>query len=205
MSLIIVSSFIMNVYIFCEFYFKLNSGGASDHIHICSSRNQLVAGCPDIFCSRINFNGTLSSNRSISTSTSKIWNLSFNNRFIASKPFFQADLTLDIAVLFILAFLFLIVACFILLFELLVRITIPYAYLVVEISITFTILLVSNSQMYIHLISVYINLVRNVPCPNNQWKPICWDAIERLFLGISDSVSRLPYHFLADILLADPL
>ncbi|XP_032575281.1 uncharacterized protein LOC6605824 [Drosophila sechellia] len=53
----------------------------------------------------------------------------------------RADLTLDIAVLFILAFLFLNVASFILLFELLVSITIPYAYLVVEMSITFTILL----------------------------------------------------------------
>ncbi|XP_043648143.1 uncharacterized protein LOC122616670 isoform X2 [Drosophila teissieri] len=53
----------------------------------------------------------------------------------------RADLTLDIAVLFILAFIFLIVASFILLFELLVRKTIPYAYSVVEISVTFMILL----------------------------------------------------------------
>ncbi|EDX10592.1 GD14570 [Drosophila simulans] len=61
--------------------------------------------------------------------------------FLLIGVFLPADLTLDIAVLFILAFLFLIVASFILLFELLVSKTIPYAYLVVEISITFTILL----------------------------------------------------------------
>ncbi|EDV52156.1 uncharacterized protein LOC6544325 [Drosophila erecta] len=53
----------------------------------------------------------------------------------------RADLTLDIAVLFILAFLFLIVASLILLFELLVRKTVPYAYAVVEVSVTITILL----------------------------------------------------------------
>ncbi|EDW41625.1 GM25557 [Drosophila sechellia] len=65
--------------------------------------------------------------------------------FLLIGVFLPADLTLDIAVLFILAFLFLNVASFILLFELLVSITIPYAYLVVEMSITFTILLMEQS------------------------------------------------------------
>jgi len=53
------------------------------------------------------------------------------------------DLTLDIAVLFIIAFIFLIVASFVLLFELLVWRAAPYAYLVVELSVTLTILVVS--------------------------------------------------------------
>ncbi|XP_050742183.1 uncharacterized protein LOC108030514 isoform X2 [Drosophila biarmipes] len=52
----------------------------------------------------------------------------------------KMDLTLDIAVLFIIAFIFLIVASFVLLFELLVWRTAPYAYLVVELSVTLTIL-----------------------------------------------------------------
>ncbi|XP_017053574.1 uncharacterized protein LOC108096469 isoform X2 [Drosophila ficusphila] len=53
----------------------------------------------------------------------------------------KADLTLDIAILFIIAFIFLIIASFVLMFELLVWKTIPWAYLVVEISVTLTILL----------------------------------------------------------------
>ncbi|XP_037719695.1 uncharacterized protein LOC119553399 isoform X2 [Drosophila subpulchrella] len=52
----------------------------------------------------------------------------------------KMDLTLDIAVLFIIAFIFLIVASFVLLFELLVWRAAPYAYLVVELSVTLTIL-----------------------------------------------------------------
>ncbi|XP_017112445.1 uncharacterized protein LOC108136026 isoform X2 [Drosophila elegans] len=52
----------------------------------------------------------------------------------------KMDLTLDIAIIFIIAFLFLIIASFILLFEFLVGQTSPYAYLVVELSVTLTIL-----------------------------------------------------------------
>ncbi|XP_017086304.1 uncharacterized protein LOC108118232 isoform X2 [Drosophila eugracilis] len=52
----------------------------------------------------------------------------------------KMDLTLDIAVLFIIAFIFLIIATFVLLFELLIWSTIPYAFLVVELAVTFTIL-----------------------------------------------------------------
>ncbi|KAH8360829.1 hypothetical protein KR084_005625 [Drosophila pseudotakahashii] len=52
----------------------------------------------------------------------------------------KMDLTLDIAILFIIAFIFLIVASFVLLFELLVWRTSPYSYLVVELSVTITIL-----------------------------------------------------------------
>ncbi|XP_044317541.1 uncharacterized protein LOC108045547 isoform X2 [Drosophila rhopaloa] len=53
----------------------------------------------------------------------------------------KMDLTLDIAILFIMAFIFLIIASFVLLFQLLVARTVPYAYLVVEIAVTLTILL----------------------------------------------------------------
>ncbi|XP_052848537.1 uncharacterized protein LOC128259939 [Drosophila gunungcola] len=52
----------------------------------------------------------------------------------------KMDLTLDIAILFIIAFLFLIIASFVLLFQLLVGQTSPYAYLVVELCVTLTIL-----------------------------------------------------------------
>nr|XP_016926722.2 uncharacterized protein LOC108007541 isoform X2 [Drosophila suzukii] len=65
-------------------------------------------------------------------------------RFMKGLNFVMAlvimDLTLDIAVLFIIAFIFLIVASFVLLFELLVWRAAPYAYLVVELSVTLTIL-----------------------------------------------------------------
>ncbi|XP_022228347.2 uncharacterized protein LOC111078121 isoform X3 [Drosophila obscura] len=50
------------------------------------------------------------------------------------------DLTLDIAVLFIFAFIFLIVAVFFLMFQLIIWRTLPYSFLVVELAITITIL-----------------------------------------------------------------
>ncbi|SPP89729.1 uncharacterized protein LOC117591249 isoform X1 [Drosophila guanche] len=52
----------------------------------------------------------------------------------------KMDLTLDIAVLFIFAFIFLIVAVFFLMFLLIIWRTLPYSFLIVELSITITIL-----------------------------------------------------------------
>ncbi|XP_002134733.3 uncharacterized protein [Drosophila pseudoobscura] len=53
----------------------------------------------------------------------------------------KMDLTLDIAVLFILAFIFIIVAVFFLMYQLIISKTLPYSFLVVELAITITILL----------------------------------------------------------------
>lgn len=123
--------------------------------------------------------------------------------------FLQFDLTLYIALIFIVHFLLLLIAIFFLMMHLmtvLIGDTSDYSFILVQIPITVSMLLVSMPTGEVLSFSERVrSSVRYVPHSNHIWRQIPRDESRRGFFGIPVIVPWLPHYLLAVLQLADQL